>query len=568
MATNSVSLPAGFELEQNDSPNLPDGFELENAASPSKLQSFGAGAAQGASLGFADEGAGLIAAIPKIAQSFFGGKISPEELLNYYRNSRDSFRQKFGEAKKENPKSYFGGELAGGAATLAVPGAPEASLGNMAAMGGIQGLGNSTADLTQGDVGGAAKDAAIGAGTGAVMSKVAPAIMDGISKIPAAAGWLGKKAITSFLGPSEEAINARLKNPGAITGAKTYSQLAEELPQALTQLQEQIKAWDAHAHDLLNGSPDPAAGAIPKDQILNHLFTLSHDIQIQGGGLVGAADKKAASVLNGVAEDIFNLSGNAETLSESQIKQVIQSADRNINWDDPEASKTNQVLQEFRTGLDGLLKKQNDDYRKAMEPVAEKMRLLSDTKRLFNLRGVAGEGLQPTDTTASNLKWAAGDKKAVSQGVLKNLSHDTDQDFLGDIENSRIAQQFKGGRVNGSKNVNTFAGIGAGAGALVGGSPGAVLGGAAGAATGSYVDKKGGEIAANILDSASTAKTWIADKIPDILKSNPEALGKYAGMFQNAAQGGAQAVSVRHFVLMNQDPQYRQMIHNMEDQGQ
>lgn len=614
MGTSSVNLPAGFELEENSAPNLPAGFELENGGM-SKLQSFGAGAAQGASLGFADEGAGAISAIPKIAESVLSGKVNPQELLEDYRNSRDSFRKKFGEAKETNPKSYLGGELAGGAATLAVPGAPEASLANMAAMGGIQGLGNSTADLTQGDVGGAAKDAAIGAGTGAVMSKVAPAIMGGIAKIPEAAGWLGKKAITSFLGPSEEAINARLSNPGSIANAKTYAELAEQLPAALKKLQTKIKQNDSAAWETLSDSLDPTDGAISVDSVKQRLKQIADSLNIEAGqgsdlnfqGVVGSSHHKAFGVIQsflndmrqflpdpaevakqieeknnpdvlkrmgGQLDSVFGLNPEQSlldypgTLSEKAQRKIIQAADDNINWDDPDLGVSNRLLKDFRESIDSRLKSTNEEYDGLMGPLADKVDLLNKIKRSFNIKNDVGEGLVPTDTTASNLQRVTGDKKAVSQGLLGNLKNETGHDFFQDAQNAGLADEFKGGRINGSKNVLTFSGLGAGAGSMIGGPPGAIVGGATGSALGSYVDRNGRDLAGTILDKTSSAKTWIADKIPDILKSNPQLLGKYAPMFQNAAQGGAQAISVRHFVLMNQDPQYRQMIHNMEDQNQ
>lgn len=92
-----------------------------------------------------------------------------------YSKARDSMREKFDKSEAAHPKTFLAGELAGSLA-VPLPGVGKAKglakVGKYAAtgagLGGTAALGNSTADLTQGEVGDAAIDTVIGAGTGAV----------------------------------------------------------------------------------------------------------------------------------------------------------------------------------------------------------------------------------------------------------------------------------------------------------------------------------------------------------------------------------------------------------------
>lgn len=176
------------------------------------------GAGQGASLGFADElmaGAGTLASkIPyreKIIHALGANGPVPEDVLQRiyspdvtYQQRRDLLRGAFKQSQAENPKAYFGGELAGsfaapipGAKVFKGPGLLPA-LANTAVtgagVGAATGLGTSEADLTKGELGQAAKDVGKGAAIGAV---VAPALHLGGTGIAKTAG-----AVKKFVAPS------------------------------------------------------------------------------------------------------------------------------------------------------------------------------------------------------------------------------------------------------------------------------------------------------------------------------------------------------------------------------
>lgn len=125
----------------------------------SKLRSALGGLQQGTTLGFGDELGGLAGALGSKAG---GDKRSFSDL---YQEARDANRADYKQMQADNPTAYLAGNVGG--SLLAAPAAGLGALGTGAAIG----LGNSNADLTQGNVGGALADTAIGAGTGYLANK-------------------------------------------------------------------------------------------------------------------------------------------------------------------------------------------------------------------------------------------------------------------------------------------------------------------------------------------------------------------------------------------------------------
>lgn len=116
------------------------------------------GAAQGLSLGFADE---------------ITGALESATSDKTYVQARDESRANYDTARQANPMTSVAGEIGGGIAGAFLPGmglakgaglAKETLLG--AKLGGVAGLGYSQADLTEGEFGQLAKDAAIGTAFG------------------------------------------------------------------------------------------------------------------------------------------------------------------------------------------------------------------------------------------------------------------------------------------------------------------------------------------------------------------------------------------------------------------
>lgn len=186
-----VSPAALASLAQDNSPRLafnPDEAQLDPRAilddlvpqqEPSALESFGRGALQGVTGGFADEITGAI-------EHAITGK--------RYAQARDESRANYKAAEEANPTASLAGNVGGGLASIFLPGAGvtraatvAGRIGAGAALGGLAGLGNSEADLTKGDVAGAARDTAIGAAAGGALTGAA----EGLGSI----FGLGKKAV-------------------------------------------------------------------------------------------------------------------------------------------------------------------------------------------------------------------------------------------------------------------------------------------------------------------------------------------------------------------------------------
>jgi hypothetical protein len=143
-----------------DLPGAATGPAPGEAEEPGTLEAIGRGGLSGVALGLDDEIGGLL-------KSAFGDQT--------YREARDELRAKKKAAQSAHPWAYGLSEILGGAATpgLGAAGAAK-TLGSVvkagAATGAISALGNSEADLTQGDFAGAIKDTAVGAATGAAVS--------------------------------------------------------------------------------------------------------------------------------------------------------------------------------------------------------------------------------------------------------------------------------------------------------------------------------------------------------------------------------------------------------------
>lgn len=127
------------------------------------------GAAQSATMGFGDEIEGAVqAAGRKLLPDSLGGGGAQDAARPFaalYRESRNVARDENEAASRANPKTYFGGELAGGLAPSAIaPGGSSiaAKLLGVAGQGAVQGAGYSNAD----SAGGLARDSGIGAGVG------------------------------------------------------------------------------------------------------------------------------------------------------------------------------------------------------------------------------------------------------------------------------------------------------------------------------------------------------------------------------------------------------------------
>lgn len=78
----------------------------------------------------------------------------------------------------------------------------------------------------------------------------------------------------------------------------------------------------------------------------------------------------------------------------------------------------------------------------------------------------------------------------------------------------------------------------------------------------------GAIVGAKRFGGATTAKMAAAglEKLPDILRSAPEMLGKYARPLVSAMERGGSSLGATHYVLQSTDPEYRKMLDEMQGQ--
>ena len=288
---------AAFEPVQDTAPAAPQsrkpafnpdmGFTaIEEPATPSEGTSFVRGAAQGGSLGFADELYGAGASVWDDMRAAFGygpmaqnpvqpvfdefGRVANADEINAaawknYEQYRDSYRAADAAAQEQNPYSYGAGEFTGAVGTAFVPGAgmvkgvqvakaaanaprlarltnwaarqggrfgPQMAQG--AAMGGAAGVGY--AEENVGDA--ALQSAAIGAAAPPALATAGKALKMGWQ----GATGLGKSLLGAAGGVKREVIDRYIANPERIRNAKTIEEIYDDVTGVVNKLGDDLDA--------------------------------------------------------------------------------------------------------------------------------------------------------------------------------------------------------------------------------------------------------------------------------------------------------------------------------------
>jgi hypothetical protein len=305
----------------------------DKAASPEDsvgvLEAYGRGALQAGTAGFADEITGGV-----------------EHLLTGkpYDQARDESRANNQAAQEQHPVAYGAGNLTGGVATAFVPGMGAATAGGRIAMGAglgaVNGLGSSDADLTKGDVGGAAVDAA----TGGLMGGAVSGALESISPLSKYLSGVSKSKANELAAES-------LKG-----SAKQYGRLGEEgvqkmgaglldngLVKAGSNAKEslgRIRAFKSNAEEGLQNILEGADASIPSDAVAQRITdeVMPNALTTGGSAAVNATEKAIGDVGAVEARTLpeLNLLGSniskkaygaptttAETLAKKQSERVI-----------------------------------------------------------------------------------------------------------------------------------------------------------------------------------------------------------------------------------------------------
>jgi hypothetical protein len=538
--TSNLDLPSYDEtspLSPGEMGKLPT-YE-ETIPEVSKKESFVRGAAQGATMGFADE---LTAALESMA--------TPKT----YEQARGESREAYKEAQMANPKTYMGGEFAGAGATALVPGLGEMTIPKMAAQGALYGLGSSEADLTKGtaeEAKQATKDVLTGGAVGAVGGVIGKGLEAGVTKvIPKIAKW----ATASIIPEKEamEAVIARLTNPEEIKNALTTPGVMDKLVnttnKALTKAGELSEA---------------AQGALNPTKVTNtaELVDAFKDVQSQfmtEGIPSGEAQEAALAALNkwkGVIRQ--HLKANEGDLPDTTLAKLIRDMRKETNYNPLTATaadnQANKALKALNTRLDKILKDNNPEYAEAMIPVDELMQGISKVENLFNLiKGKGGE-IAAGKMTESRVANALGPNKTYTQEALEHLKNLTGEDLLSEMEKSQLRNVFESGKKGGFGLQAWGTGIGATMGRLFPVPGGALAGGAVGGLAANAAE--GGRIAAALIDK------WLAVRN----SATSGAIMKYGPLLADAAKRGGNALASTHFVLSTSDPEYQKLSQEIQE---
>jgi hypothetical protein len=164
----------------------PSPTELKEKIMP--IESTLRGAAQSATLGFADEAAGGVEALWELAKG------DPNTFGELYKKHRDESRMKYKDAEKENPRAYLAGEIGGAIASTAIPLGAATSLGKSALVGARVGTINALGQSESEDGKELFKDVALGGVVGAAGGVAAKGIEKGFKAAKKLPGVFTQKA--------------------------------------------------------------------------------------------------------------------------------------------------------------------------------------------------------------------------------------------------------------------------------------------------------------------------------------------------------------------------------------
>lgn len=524
---------------------------VPQAQQPGYGESLMRGGAQGLSLGFADELAGAAGA----GLDRFKGNNS--DLVANYIKHRDEYRRADESAKRANPKTFFTGQIGGGLGTAAVPGlniGTAATLGGRAlaaaGLGATAALGSSNADLTQGDIAGAAKDTAIGGATGAILQPaiekvVAPAVGAVSQKLGDLAGWAGKKTLNTAFDVPEEVTSRYLANPESVNNALPSEGVAQKLADTLGEVRKDTGPAAEAALSTL--SQERGETGMPVHQAID---TLSKFNDPDAKSMIEKLKAGYAQRANDIAPE-----PNSGFLTEREMHDVKKTLQGLTDWKKPLATSDQAAARAASGDINNTLKSQNIDYQTSMGDLSQNIQSKNQLAQKFAIQpdftGNNDSGFTFSDRTLSALKDLVRNNKVDRERILTSLKEQGYGDLSEEIRNTLANEKLAGpGNITGTRK--TF--LGATAGGALGhatGIPGAGwVGSAIGAAGGAALDKYGPQIAKKALDA-----TVLVGKL-----SETEGAQRFVGAIKQAASQGQGALAATHFILSQIEPDYQKAV--------
>lgn len=358
-----------------------------------------------------------------------------------------------------------------------------------------------------------------------------PGAVERISGKPGLIQRATAKTISVGLGAPEDAILERMQNPTGVKTAFTHSELADQMVNSVKNLGETVSELSGEARKNLRSSPFIQDGAIPKAKIAEAVKAARRDL----GGVFSQESQAASKALKNV-QGLFKKLRN--TVSEQQVRDLVDQLDSDIDWSNPAASRTNEALVNARTRLDAMLKKQNPYYAEGMKPTAEATRVMTDMQKKFGIGRKVGEGFHLTDQTVGKIKSALKENRMETQSLLERYKKITGEDIESKIRGANISAAFEGSNTNGSRRAVIGGGVATVGGYMLGLPP--QITGPLGIIAGGFADIYGRRMAGALADTLARA---------------PE-MRRYIPVLETAARNGPKMLAAAHARLIEQDPDY------------
>ncbi len=500
-----TSLPSFDSLQPDD--------QMQAAPDVSKTESALRGGAQGLSFGFADELTGAL-------ESMLGPK--------KYEQARDESRQNYDRAEQANPKTYAAGEITGAvapaiAATVAsggtaTPAIAEAiaptTLKGMAALGAATGLGHSNADLTKGDVAGAAKDTARGAAEGFVaggaaktLGAAAENLLPALKKLAFEGGdsalGLNTQAIKKMgMDKTEDVVTHALKPSPYLPDGKSIIGGIQDNTQSM--LDKAVKVKQAAGQDTgaILDIMD-SHGTVP-EPILNNVYDVIKSHAERINSLAPELGEPVVAKYNKAANDFLNVVTNPKSPASFRALGNLKEVIGDIAYKHGSPVESQQALQDAYHAINEGLTQAVDAGSIAVQNPALSAAYTSG-KKAYDMSLRAIQGLEGKSAKDVGGKWVG----------------------FGDV-------------------------MAGGIGAKIGGPAGFVAGVAAKRA----IEARGAQTIGKVSYTA-------AEKLESALTKNPQILGKYLPVLQQAHQRGQLAAT--NYVLQQRDPDYAETLKKLDE---
>lgn len=510
-AAAPVDKPASWEDTIQSTP--PAKPAASKQSMPSTAEALMRGAAQGGSAGFADEAtAGLGAVKDYIAGKF--GLRGDIDLPDAYKGWKQAIQARDQAAQQAHPTVFDVGEMGGNAMLAAAPGLGALNAGKGAALGevvaksalqgGLTGYGKSNADSLTGDAG----NAALGVGLGA---------LGGLG------GYGAGKALGAVGGAASDALAPVADWLDKKANARAIKALAPTLSQ----------------QELLNnkGVADELGQQL-RDQGVVKFGSSVKDMAPRLEEFLG----KKGQRIGDIRDEVSDAMGNSVDLSRLRDKGNALSA-----FTDASDTATQKMADAYGQNASALARVPERSVNEAQEivqglnnqipfnkPYAD---LTPEQQALKQLRGdIVGQVDQNVNQYSPELGKEYQDLKN-QFGLFKNAEPILDKAAARQDRNADFGLR------------DMLAATAAGAQGNAGGVKQAA------AALASKLARERGNSA------AATGLGWMADQ----LQTNPERLGKFAGVLQGAAARGLPALMATHQALLN-DPDYQKVISSTDDQ--